>query len=62
MGMRGSGNGAHTGSSRIASDSVRRSGIREWNERRTVAQHLLCELVETLDSRRVRYTQNLERA
>jgi hypothetical protein len=26
------------------------------------AQHLLCDLVETLDSRRVRYTQNLERA
>lgn len=25
-------------------------------------QHLLCELVETLDSRRVRYTQNLDRA
>lgn len=32
------------------------------NERLTVAQHLLCELVETLDTRRVRYTQNLERA
>jgi hypothetical protein len=26
------------------------------------AQHLLCELVETLDSRRVRYTRDLERA
>ena len=26
------------------------------------AQHLLCELVETLDNRRVRYTKNLERA
>ncbi len=26
------------------------------------AQHLLCDLVETLDSRRVRYTQNLDRA
>lgn len=25
-------------------------------------QHLLCELVETLDSRRIRYTQNLDRA
>jgi hypothetical protein len=25
-------------------------------------QHLLCELVETLDTRRVRYTQDLERA
>jgi hypothetical protein len=25
-------------------------------------QHLLCELVETLDERRVRYTQNLDRA
>lgn len=25
-------------------------------------QHLLCELVETLDARRVRYTQNLQRA
>jgi hypothetical protein len=26
------------------------------------SQHLLCELVETLDTRRVRYTQDLERA
>jgi hypothetical protein len=26
------------------------------------AQHLLCELVETLDTRRVRYTEDLERA
>jgi hypothetical protein len=26
------------------------------------AQHLLCELVETLDGRRVRYTQDLDRA
>jgi hypothetical protein len=25
-------------------------------------QHLLCQLVETLDSRRLRYTQELERA
>ena len=25
-------------------------------------QHLLCELVETLDTRRVRYTEDLERA
>lgn len=25
-------------------------------------QHLLCELVETLDSRRMRYTEDLERA
>ena len=48
------------------------SAHREWlckeiveggaNERRGDAQHLLCELVETLDSRRVRYTQDLERA
>jgi hypothetical protein len=26
------------------------------------AQHLLCDLVETLDARRVRYTQEWERA
>jgi hypothetical protein len=26
------------------------------------AQHLLCELVETLDARRVRYTRDLSRA
>jgi hypothetical protein len=32
------------------------------NDRLLDAQHLLCDLVETLDSRRVRYTQNLERA
>jgi cell division protein FtsB len=32
------------------------------SERLRDAQHLLCELVETLDSRRVRYTDNLERA
>ena len=32
------------------------------NERLSLAQHLLCELVETLDTRRVRYTQNLDRA
>jgi hypothetical protein len=32
------------------------------NERLRDAQHLLCDLVETLDSRRVRYTQNLDRA
>ena len=32
------------------------------NERMRDAQHLLCDLVEALDSRRVRYTQNLERA
>lgn len=31
-------------------------------ERLRDAQHLLCELVEALDSRRVRYTQNLDRA
>jgi hypothetical protein len=37
-------------------------GDRRVNERLTAAQHLLCELVETLDARRVRYTQNLERA
>jgi hypothetical protein len=48
------------------------SVYREWlrkeiaepgvNDRLRDAQHLLCDLVETLDSRRVRYTQNLERA
>lgn len=32
------------------------------NDRLRDAQHLLCDLVETLDSRRVRYTQNLDRA
>jgi hypothetical protein len=32
------------------------------NDRLRDAQHLLCDLVETLDSRRVRYTQNIERA
>jgi hypothetical protein len=32
------------------------------NDRLRDAQHPLCELVETPDSRRVRYTQNLERA
>jgi hypothetical protein len=32
------------------------------NDRLRDAQHLLCDLVETLDSQRVRYTQNLERA
>ena len=26
------------------------------------AQHLLCDLVETLDSRRIRYTQYIDRA
>jgi hypothetical protein len=31
-------------------------------ERLREVQHLLCELVETLDSRRLRYTQDLERA
>jgi hypothetical protein len=31
-------------------------------ERLRAAQYLLCELVETLDDRGVRYTQNLERA
>jgi hypothetical protein len=31
-------------------------------ERLREAQHLLCDLVEALDSRRVRYTQNLDRA
>jgi hypothetical protein len=32
------------------------------NERLRDVQHLLCDLVETLDRRRVRYTENLERA
>jgi hypothetical protein len=32
------------------------------NERLRDAHHLLCDLVETLDRRRVRYTQNLDRA
>ena len=32
------------------------------NERLSLAEHLLCELVETLDTQRVRYTQNLDRA
>jgi len=48
--------------------SVHREWLREEiaeagvNDRLRDAQHLLCDLVETLDSRRVRYNQNLERA
>lgn len=32
------------------------------NDRLRDAQHLPCDLVETLDSRQVRYTRNLDRA
>jgi hypothetical protein len=34
----------------------------EVEDRLRDAQHLLCDLVETLDTERVRYTQNLDRA
>jgi hypothetical protein len=37
-------------------------GDPKMTERLRDAQHLLCDLVETLDSRRVRYTRDLERA
>jgi hypothetical protein len=32
------------------------------HERLRDVQHLLCELVETLDAQRVRYTEDLQRA
>ena len=41
---------------------LREIGDPRVNERLRVVQHLLCDLVEALDSRRVRYTQNLDRA
>jgi hypothetical protein len=40
----------------------REIGDPQAQDRLRDAQHLLCDLVETLDSRRVRYTQNIERA
>ncbi len=41
---------------------VKEIGAPGVNDRLRDAQHLLCDLVETLDSRRVRYISNLDRA